>query len=158
MMILDILTVLFFVAGFVLLFRMIKQGRRSVPRGPYATKTGRTANLTLHSIGRNDYAVIDNGKRVGRIMLAGDPHAQVWLWNCNLPGPGVSSGTAARLEAAQVKFQQEWKKERSGSSSTRRGNEHERACWIGCASLCQECVCSERSAARRGQAASALPR
>jgi hypothetical protein len=113
-MILDILTVLFFVAGFVLLFGMIKQGRRDVPRGPHVAKTGRTANLTLHSIGPNEYAVIEDGNSVGRIMLAGDPPAEVWLWNCSLPGSGVSSGTAASLEDAQVEFRQEWKKRKIG--------------------------------------------
>jgi len=112
-MILDILTVLFFVAGFVLLFRMIKQGRRDVPGEPYAAKTGRTANLTLHSIGPNEYAVIEDGNSVGRIMLAGDPHAEVWLWNCTLPGPGASSGTAASLEEAMVEFRQEWTKRKA---------------------------------------------
>jgi hypothetical protein len=112
-MILDILTVLFFVAGFVLLFRMIKQGRRDVPREPYAVKTGRTANLTLRSIGPNEYAVIEDGNSVGRIMFAGDPHAEVWLWNCTLPGPGASSGTAASLEEAMVEFRQEWTKRKA---------------------------------------------
>jgi hypothetical protein len=53
-------------------------------------------------------------RHVGRIMLAGDPHAEVWLWNCSLPGPGVSSGTAASLEVAQVEFRQEWKKRKIG--------------------------------------------
>src|SRR5260370_42264183 len=105
-MVLDILTVLFFVAGFVLLFRMIKQRRRD--RGPYVAKTGRTANLTLHSIGPNEYAVIEDGNLVGRIMVAGDPHAEVWLWNCSLPGPGVSSGTAASLEDAQADLRHGW--------------------------------------------------
>lgn len=113
-MILDILTVLFFVAGFVLLLRLIKQGRRDVPRRPCVTKTRRTANLTLRSIGPNEYAVINNGKSVGRIMLAGDPHAEIWLWNCSLPGPGVSSGTAASLEDAQLEFRQEWKTRKIG--------------------------------------------
>jgi hypothetical protein len=111
-MILDILTVLFFVAGFVLLFRMIKKRRRD--RGPYVAKTGRTANLTLRSIGPNEYAVIEDGNSVGRIMVAGDPHAEIWLWNCSLPGPGVSSGTAASLEDAQVALRQEWKKGKIG--------------------------------------------
>ena len=111
-MILDILTVLFFVAGFVLLFGLIKQGRRD--GGPYVAKTGRTANLILRSIGPNEYAVIEDGNSVGRIMLAGDPHAEVWLWNCSLPGPGVSSGTAASLKDAQMEFGQEWKKRKIG--------------------------------------------
>jgi hypothetical protein len=118
-MILDILTVLFFVAGFVLLCRMIKQGRRD--RGPYAAKTGRTANLTLRSIGPNEYAVIEHGNLVGRIMLAGDPRSEVWLWNCSLPGPGVSSGTAASLKDAQVQFRQEWKKRKIGLEPKAKG-------------------------------------
>jgi hypothetical protein len=103
-MILDILTVLFLVTGFVLLFRLIKQGRRD--RG--------ATNLTLRSIGSNEYAVIEDENLVGRIMLAGDPHSEVWLWNCSLPGPGVSSGTAASLEEAQVGFRQEWEKRKIG--------------------------------------------
>lgn len=103
-MILDILTVLFLVTGFVLLFRLIKQGRRD--RG--------AANLTLRSIGSNEYAVIEDGNSVGQIVLAGDPRAEIWLWNCSLPGPGVSSGTAATLEDAKVEFQQEWKKRKIG--------------------------------------------
>ncbi len=111
-MILDILTVLFFVAGLVLLFGLIKQGRRD--RGPDAAKTGRAANLTLRTIGRNEYAVIEDGNSVGQIMLAGDPQAEVWLWNCSLPGHGVSSGTAVSLEDAQADFRQEWKKRRIG--------------------------------------------
>ena len=103
-MILDILTVLFLVAGTALLFRLIKQGRRAAG----------TAHLTLRSIGSNEYAVIEDGNLVGRLMLAGEPHSEVWLWNCSLPGPGVSSGTAASLEEAQAKFRQEWKKRKTG--------------------------------------------
>jgi len=110
-MILDILTVLFLVVGFVLLFRMIKRRRRD--RRPYVAKTGRTANIALQSIRPNEYVVIEDGNSVGRIMVAGDQHAEIWLSNCSLPGPGVSSGTAASLEDALVKFRQEWKKERS---------------------------------------------
>jgi hypothetical protein len=118
-MILDILTVLFFVAGFVLLFRLIKQGRRD--RGPYLAKTSRTAILILRSIGPNEYAVIEDGNSIGEIMLAGDPRAEIWLWNCSLPGAGVSSGTAASFEDAKVEFQQEWKKRKIGLHLKARG-------------------------------------
>jgi hypothetical protein len=111
-MILDILTLLFSIAGLVLLFRLLKQGRRD--RGPSVVKTGRTADLTLRSIGPSEWAVIEDGNLVGRIMVAGDPHEEIWLWNCSLPGPGVSSGTAASLEDAQVEFRQEWKKRKIG--------------------------------------------
>jgi hypothetical protein len=99
-MILDILTVLFLVGGFVLLFRLIKKGRRD----------RETTNLTLRPMGSNEYAVIEDGNLVGRIMLTGEPHSEIWLWNCNLPGAGISSGTAASLEEAQVEFRLEWKK------------------------------------------------
>jgi hypothetical protein len=111
-MILDILTVLFFVAGFVLLFHLLKQGRRN--RRASVAKTLRTAKLTLRSIGPAEYDVIEDGNSVGRIMLAGDPHAEVWLWDCSLPGPGVSSGTATSLEDARVAFRQEWRKRKIG--------------------------------------------
>jgi hypothetical protein len=107
-MILDILTVLFFVSGFVLILFMIAEWRRDVLHGPYVAKTGRTTNLTLRSTGPSEYAVIEDGNSVGRIMLVGDPHAEVWLWNCSLPGPGVSSGTAASFEDAKVEFRREW--------------------------------------------------
>ena len=111
-MILDILTVLCFVAGLVLLFGLIKQGRRD--RVPYAVKGGRTDNLILRPIAPDEYAVIEDGNSVGRIMRAGEPHAEVWLWNCSLPGQGVSSGTAVSLEDAQADFRQEWKKRKIG--------------------------------------------
>lgn len=111
-MILDIVTILCFVAGLVLLFGMIKQGRRD--REPYAAKTGRTDNLILRPIAPNEYAVIEDGNPVGRIMRAGEPRAEVWLWNCSLPGHGVSSGTAVSLEDAQADFRQEWKKRKIG--------------------------------------------
>ena len=103
-MILDILTVLFLVAGFVLLFRLIKQRRRG----------DETANLTMYPIRSNEYAIIEDGNLVGRIILAGEPHSEVWLWDCSLPGPGVSSGTTGSLEEAQRKFLQEWKKRKIG--------------------------------------------
>ena len=103
-MILDILTILFLVGGFVLLFRLIKKGRRD----------RETANLALRSIGSNEYAVIEDGNLVGRIMLTGEPPSEIWLWNCNLPGAGVSSGTAASLREAQIEFRLEWNKRKSG--------------------------------------------
>jgi hypothetical protein len=76
-------------------------------------RRGRTASLGLRSIGPNEFAVIEDGNSVGRIMLGGDPHAEVWLWNCSLPGGAASSGTAAGLEEAKVEFRQEWTKRRA---------------------------------------------
>jgi hypothetical protein len=118
-MILDFLTVLFFVAGLVLLIGMIRQGRRD--RGAYAAKTGRTDNLILRPIAPNEYVVIEDGNPVGGIMRAGEPRAEVWLWNCSLPGHGVSSGTAASLEDAQARFRLEWKKRKTAMQLRAKG-------------------------------------
>ena len=43
-MILDILTILFFVLGFALIFWMIRERRRDVLHGPYMTKSAMTEN------------------------------------------------------------------------------------------------------------------
>jgi hypothetical protein len=55
-MILDILTVLFFVSGFVFILMMIAERRRDVLHGPYVTKSDRMTDLDLRSIGSNDFA------------------------------------------------------------------------------------------------------
>ena len=49
--------------------------------------------LALRSIGSNDFAVIDDGDRVGRIRLAAEQRGEVWMWNIglNIPG-GVPNG------------------------------------------------------------------
>jgi hypothetical protein len=58
--------------------------------------------LALRSIGSNDYAVIDDGDRVGRIRLAAERRGEVWMWNIglNIPG-GVPSGTAGEPRGRQ---------------------------------------------------------
>ena len=86
-MILDILTVLFFVSGLVLVLLMIAERRRAVIRRPYVNS--RMINLALRSIGSNDYAVIDDGYPVGRIRLASQQRGEVWYWNVTIPVPGA---------------------------------------------------------------------
>ena len=62
--------------------------------------------LALRSIGSNDYAVIDDGDRVGRIRLAAERRGELWMWiGLNIPG-GVPSGTAASLEDAKTAFRE----------------------------------------------------
>jgi hypothetical protein len=90
---------------------LIKQGRRDAG----------TAHLSLRSTGSDEYAAIEDGNLVGRIMLAGEPHSEIQLWNCSLLGPGVSSGTAASLEEAQAKFRHEWKKRKTGGQLWAKG-------------------------------------
>ena len=109
-MILNILTVLFFVAGLILLLGLIKRGRRD--RGPYVARTRITANLTLRSIGPAEYDVIEDGNSVGRIMLADDPHAEVWLWNCAFQHPAFPVGRLPALKMHRRRLDKSGKKER----------------------------------------------
>ena len=46
---------------------------------------GKVTNLALRSIGRNDYAVIDDGHPVG--MRPSAPN-EIWMWNVTIPEPG----------------------------------------------------------------------
>ena len=71
-MILDILTALFMVSSLFLIFLMIAEWRRDVLHGHYvAGSTGRN-NLRLRPIGRDEFAVIENGHSIGRIIFAGE--------------------------------------------------------------------------------------
>ncbi len=71
--------------------------------------------LALRSIGSNDFAVIDDGDRVGRIRLAAERRGEVWMWNVglNIPG-GVPSGTATSLEEAKTAFREAWTRFKAG--------------------------------------------
>ena len=70
--------------------------------------------LALRSIGSNDYAVIDDGDRVGRIRLAAERRGELWMWiGLNIPG-GVPSGTAASLEDAKTAFRESWTRFKAG--------------------------------------------
>lgn len=64
--------------------------------------------LALCTIGKSDYAVIDDGNPVGRIRLASE--RQWEMWNCTLPVPSVPSGTAGSFEAAKAAFRLAWMK------------------------------------------------
>ena len=64
---------------------------------------------------KDDYCVIHEGRRVGRIMLASERSWQgvmVWEWHVNppLPIPPWCNGDAESLEAAKTKFKAAWER------------------------------------------------
>ncbi len=117
-MILDILTALFMVSSLFLIFLMIAEWRRDVLHGHYvAGSTGRN-NLRLRPIGRDEFAVIENGHSIGRIIFAGEASNPLWLWDITFPGHNAS-GTALSLAEAKLKFQRVWTKRKAGPSEPR---------------------------------------
>ncbi len=64
--------------------------------------------LALRPIGRNDFAVIDDGHTVGRIRHAAERANGVWLWHVTVPIPGPPYGNAGDLEPAKVAFREAW--------------------------------------------------
>jgi hypothetical protein len=67
-------------------------------------------SLLLRQIGKDDYAVIDAGERVGRIRCAAERARETWLWNVTVSVPGAGNGTASDIEAAKIAFRQSWLK------------------------------------------------
>ena len=61
--------------------------------------------LKLRLIGIRDYAVLEDGQRIGRIRFASERMPSVWLWNVtvHLAG-GLPMGSAKDLEAAKAEF------------------------------------------------------
>jgi hypothetical protein len=81
----------------------------------YPWSKGGACALALRSIGSNDYAVIDDGDRVGRIRLAAERRGEVWMWNIGLNIPdGVPSGTATSMEEAKAAFREAWTRFKAG--------------------------------------------
>jgi hypothetical protein len=64
--------------------------------------------LTLRPLAPDDYAVFHDGHPVGRIRIAAERRAQVWMWNVTIPHPGAPGGTAADLEEAKAAFREAW--------------------------------------------------
>ena len=55
--------------------------------------------LALRSIGKSDYAVIEDSHPVGLIRLAAERHGEVRMWNCAVPG--ARHGTSRSLANAK---------------------------------------------------------
>ena len=85
-MILDILTVLFFVLGFALLFWMIGERRRDVLHGPYVTKLRRArVEYSYRREGKVNQSGSKNGIKVGdRVRLI--PQTLAWKAEMALQG------------------------------------------------------------------------
>lgn len=67
-------------------------------------------NLVAHGIGKDDYAVLDDGNPVGRIRHATERTNEVWLWNVTipLPMPPWCNGTAPDRDGAFAQFRSAW--------------------------------------------------
>ena len=65
--------------------------------------------LKLHSIGINDYRVLEGRQRVGRIRYVVERTGGDWLWNItiHLPG-GLPMGSAKDLDTAKAQFKLAW--------------------------------------------------
>jgi len=48
--------------------------------------------LKLRSIGQNDYSVLEDRQRIGRIRLATERLPSIWLWQIQVHIPGAPSG------------------------------------------------------------------
>jgi hypothetical protein len=65
--------------------------------------------LALRPIGQNDYNVIEDGERIGRIRYATERTPGVWLWNVQVHIPGIKPmGTARDLPTAKADFKAAW--------------------------------------------------
>ena len=66
--------------------------------------------LKLRSIGINDYAVLEAGRRIGRIRFVIKRLPGVWLWNVAVPLSSVlPMGSSEDLDTANVEFEAAWK-------------------------------------------------
>ena len=73
--------------------------------------------LKLRPIGPDDYSVLEDGQRIGRIRLADERMPPIWLWNLiiHLPG-GLPMGQAGDLNTAKVEFKAAWEALKAGTT------------------------------------------
>lgn len=64
--------------------------------------------LALRPIGQNDYSVIEDGERIGRIRYASERSPGVWLWHVQVHIPGPPAGSARDLNTAKAEFKAAW--------------------------------------------------
>jgi hypothetical protein len=68
-------------------------------------------NLSLRPIGENDYAIMRDGRAIGRIRLDDErPGQAAWNWSITAPLPVQSwcAGQPSSMEAAKVEFRSAW--------------------------------------------------
>jgi hypothetical protein len=65
--------------------------------------------LKLRSIGINDYRVLEDRKRIGRIRFADKRVPGVWLWSVTIPLPGdLPTGSSEDFNTAKAEFKAAW--------------------------------------------------
>jgi hypothetical protein len=64
--------------------------------------------LALRLIDPNDYIVLDDGQRIGRIRLARERSPSIWLWAVTIPLPGPPFGDAKTIDDAKARFKSAW--------------------------------------------------
>jgi len=77
-------------------------------------------NLTLaHGMGdKNDYYVLDDGRRIGRLFLSSQaPEGRPWFWGI-FPPPVGNEGYAATREEAVAAFKAGWQRTALGDVNT----------------------------------------
>jgi hypothetical protein len=65
-------------------------------------------HLALRLIAPNDYIVIDDGQRIGRIRLARERSPSIWLWNVIVTIHGPPFGDAKTIDEAKARFKAAW--------------------------------------------------
>jgi hypothetical protein len=64
--------------------------------------------LTRQLIAPNDYNVLEDGQRIGRIRLSGERTPGIWLWHIQVHIPGPPFGSADSLDDAKAAFKEAW--------------------------------------------------
>jgi hypothetical protein len=66
--------------------------------------------LKLRSHGINDYSVLEDGQRIGRIHFVIERIPGVWLWAVTVPlSGGLPTGSASDFNTAKAEFKAAWK-------------------------------------------------
>jgi hypothetical protein len=64
--------------------------------------------LSLQPIGQNDYNILEDGERIGRIRYAKERHPGIWIWHVQVHIPGPPAGSARDLPTAKAEFKAAW--------------------------------------------------
>jgi hypothetical protein len=75
------------------------------------------AMLKLRPIGIQDYSVLEDGQRIGRIRFAGERTPPIWFWtvNIHLTG-GLPMGSSPDLDTAKAEFKAGWEELKARTS------------------------------------------
>jgi hypothetical protein len=83
------------------------RGPAPVDQDRSRASTGRVM-LALRPIGQNDYNVVEDGQRIGRIRYASERTPGAWLWFVQVHIPGPPIGSERSLNIAKREFKKAW--------------------------------------------------